>query len=387
MAHHLEQLATPALILDRLILANNLAKMRARVASANIALRPHLKTAKSARVAELATTADQRMVTVSTLAEAEYFLKSGFTDITYAVCMAPSKLARAMSLVRAGARLSLLVDSLAAADAIARAAGEHLGADNRPGHDASVAVLIEIDSGEHRTGVAPDAPALLDIGARIHQAPGLDLAGVLTHGGHSYSCQSVAEIAAVAEEERQAVVTAAQRLRSAGLPCPTISAGSTPTATHSSSFAGLTEIRPGVYMFMDLAQHGLGVCDWRDIAISVLATVISQQPEHGRLIIDAGGLALSKDTSANRRLSDAGYGWVLDASGQRRIGDLRVASVDQEHGFVEGSEIPYDTLPVGARVRILPNHACMTAAAYQHYTVVEGESLAALDTWPRMNGW
>ena len=375
---HLDSLATPALVLDGNRLTSNLTAMRARAQAAGIALRPHLKTAKSAHIARLATAAEFRAVTVSTLAEAEYFLAAGFADITYAVCMVPGKLARAIELIRAGARLSLLVDSEPVAGELARAASANA---------VQLSVLIEIDSGEHRTGVAWDAPALTDIAARIHGASHLGLAGVLTHGGHSYGCDSVADIVAVAEQERQAVVSAAQRLRTAGFACPTVSAGSTPTAVHGRSFAGLSEIRPGVYMFMDLAQHGLGVCEWRDIAISVLATVISQQPEHNRIIIDAGGLALSKDTSANRRLPDAGYGWVMTVDGQRRIGDLRVAAVDQEHGFVTGSEIPYDALPVGARVRVLPNHACMTAAAYHRYAVVEGPEVTVVDTWTRMNGW
>lgn len=378
MNETLQGLPTPALVVDSSKLASNLERMKERARAAGIGLRPHLKTAKSAHIAELATETEHRAVTVSTLAEAEYFLERGFVDITYAVCMIPDKLGRAVDLVAAGARLSLLCDSASVADALA---------DGARRSDAQVAVLIEIDSGEHRTGVAPDGPALLDIAERIDRATHLRLAGVLTHGGHSYNCESVADIVAVAEDERLAVTTAAERLRTAGFDCPTVSAGSTPTAIHGRSFAGLTEIRPGVYMFMDLAQHGLGVCQWQDIAMSVLATVISQQPEHGRVIIDAGGLALSKDVSANRRLPDAGYGWVLDVSGQRRIGDLRVAAVDQEHGFVEGAAIPYDQLPVGARVRILPNHACMTAAAYQRYAVVRGPVLDVIATWPRMNGW
>ena len=352
--------------------------MRDRTSAAGVALRPHLKTAKCARIAELATRADYRAVTVSTLAEAEYFLAQGFADITYAVCMAPGKLARAIDLVRAGAKLSLLVDSIAVATELARGAAMA---------DAHLSVLVEIDSGEHRTGVAWDAPVLVDIARAIDEASHLRLAGVLTHGGHSYNCKSVADIVAVAEEERLAVVSAAERVRAAGLPCDVVSAGSTPTAVHGRSFAGLSEIRPGVYMFMDLAQHGLGVCDWRDIAVSVLATVISQQPAHGRIIIDAGGLALSKDTSANRRLPGAGYGWLLDMAGQRRLGDLRVAAVDQEHGFVEGADLPHHELPVGTKVRVLPNHACMTAAAYDEYAVVAGPEPTVVDTWPRMNGW
>ncbi|MEM9493202.1 MAG: alanine racemase, partial [Myxococcota bacterium] len=322
-------------------------------------------------------------ITVSTLAEAEYFAARGFADITYAVCMIPAKLGRAAQLIDGGAQLTLITDSAAVAAELAGRA-DALGVRLR--------LLIEIDSGEHRTGVAWDSDELVAIAACVHGAPALDLAGVLTHGGHAYGCDSIAAVTAVAEDERRAVVAAAKRLREAGYPCPTVSAGSTPTAVHAQSFAGLTEIRPGVYTFFDLAQVGLGSCQVSDIAISVLSTVISHQPEHGRLVIDAGGLALSKDISASRTLPETGYGWVCDPSTTQRIGDLRVAVADQEHGYVEGSDIPYDRLPIGSLVRVLPNHACMTAAAYDRYAVVDGRPLRDDEPpitawWDRANGW
>ena len=126
--------------------------------------------------------------------------------------------------------------------------------------------------------------------------------------------------------------------------------------------------------------------DTKAVAVSVVATVISHQRRHRRIIVDAGGLALSKDTSANAFVPDAGYGWVCDAATTQRIGDLRVATADQEHGFIEGANIPYDRLPIGSRVRILPNHACMTAAAYTCYAVVDG-GIDVVDSWERVNGW
>lgn len=350
--------------------------MSARARAAGVDLRPHLKTAKSAEVAALATAGHSGGITVSTLAEASYFLDHGFRDMTYAVCMVPARVAEAAALARRGARLGLLVDSVAAVHAL-DARAHALG--------ASFRVLIEIDSGEHRTGVACDSPLVLDIARALGAARSLELGGVLTHAGQSYACTSVAAVKEVADKERRAVVHAAERLRSAGHACATVSAGSTPTAVHAGSFAGLTEIRPGVYMFFDLAQLGRGSCRMDDLALSVLATVISHQPAHQRLIIDAGGLALSKDTSAHAFIPDAGYGWIVDAETCERISDLRVAVADQEHGYVEGSSIPYDELPIGSKVRVLPNHACMTAAAYPAYAVVQGDEV--VDHWGRVNGW
>lgn len=385
----LADLPTPALVLDRSRLFRNARAMSARARAAGVDLRPHLKTAKCAEVAAIATAGHSGGITVSTLAEAGYFLDHGIDDITYAVCMVPSRMEHAADLRRRGARLTLLTDSAEIATALAARARDL---------DTRFDVLIEIDSGEHRTGVAWDSGALMAIARALDGASHLDLAGVLTHGGHSYACTSIAAIKEVAEQERSSVVRAAERLRGAGLPCATVSAGSTPTAVHAERLDGLTEIRPGVYLFFDLAQLGLGSCAPNDIALTVLATVISHRPEHGRLIIDAGGLALSKDHSAAARLPDAGYGWIADAHTGARIGDLRVAVADQEHGYVEGTHIPYDALPVGSKVRVVPSHACMTAAAHDRYAVIDpgdqgdrGDQAGRADQvaafWSRHNGW
>lgn len=371
----LEQISTPAMLLDRARLERNCAAMSERAAAAGVALRPHLKTAKSIEVARLATAGHPGGVTVSTLAEAAYFAESGIADLTYAVCITPDKLDRVAALQQRGARLGLITDDAGVAAAVAGRA-RALGARFR--------LLVELDSGEHRTGVpAGDHDAVVAVARAIHQAPELELGGVLTHGGHSYFCDSVAAIEAVAEEERRAVVDAAAALRAAGLPCPTVSAGSTPTAVHGRRWDGVTELRPGVYTFFDLAQLGRGCCEAGDLALSVLATVIGHQRRAGRLLLDAGALALSKDTSAAALLPDTGYGWVCDLAGER-IADLRVASVDQEHGYVEG-RIPWGELPVGTRVRVLPNHACITAACHDRYQVIDGGAVVA--TWDRCRGW
>ena len=375
-SRELRELPTPALLVDRRRLARNLEGMARRAREAGIALRPHLKTAKCATIASLATEGFDGRITVSTPMEAAYFADHGHRDITYAVVVTPDKVARLGAIQRkTGARATLLTDDPALIPELDRAAGQA---------ESKFRVLVEIDSGEHRTGLPSDAPDLIEAGRRLARASNLQLEGVLTHGGHAYACSSVDEIVQVAEQERLAVVQAAQRLSAAGFPCRTVSAGSTPTAVHARSFEGLTEIRPGVYMFYDLAQLGLGVCTAEDMALSVLASVIGHQERHGRLIVDAGGLALSKDTSANRLLPGAGYGWVADLETQARIADLRVAVADQEHGYVEGG-IPYAELPVGSRVRIFPNHACMTAAAHENYWVVDGNEV--VERWSRIGGW
>jgi D-serine deaminase-like pyridoxal phosphate-dependent protein len=370
----LDAVSTPALVLDRNILMRNVAAMSARMTENGVALRPHLKTSKSADVARLATQGHSGAITVSTLAEAAYFLGKGFTDITYAVGFVPSKAPQAIALMAQGARLNLITDSLAAAQTMTDIEG-----------DAVFSMFVEIDCGDNRAGVLADGPELLDIARTIHEASNMELVGVMTHAGHSYGASDIAGVKAIAEDERSAVVRAAERLREAGLPCPVVSAGSTPTAMYAERFEGLTEMRPGVYMFLDLTQLSRGICQRGDLALSVLASVIGHNRHAGHILLDSGALALSKDIGANAVWPDTGYGDVCDLTMQPFKG-LHVSQVSQEHGIVPVSdETIYERLPVGSKVRIAPNHACITAAAYPFYNIVEGDRI--VDEWDRVNGW
>ncbi|HSR73038.1 MAG TPA: alanine racemase, partial [Kiloniellales bacterium] len=219
-------------------------------------------------------------------------------------------------------------------------------------------------------------------------SPGVELRGVLAHAGQSYDCRSIAEVATVAEAERAGAVRAATRLREVGLPCPVVSVGSTPTAVHARSLEGVTEMRPGVYMFNDVFQASIGSCGFDDIALSVLASVTGRHPERGEAVIDAGGLALSKDRSTATGPRDVGYGLARDLLCGDSLPELQVVRVAQEHGIVAapGGDLPFARLAPGTRLRILPNHACMTAAAYDRYYLVDGSD-AVVGEWDRVNGW
>ena len=343
-------------------------------------LRPHLKTAKSIDVARLATDGHDPAVSVSTLLEAEYFLEKGISDITYAVGIVPSRLAEVAALRDRGAHINLLTDNLEGLPALSEEA-ERLGGE--------FALLIEIDSGGGRGGLLPDDPRLVELGSGIAAAPNLSLKGVLTHAGHSYACRSVDEIKIVAEEERKAITSAAERLRQAGFNIEVVSAGSTPTAVHAESLEGVTEMRPGVYVFQDLYQAALGACVMEDIAVTVLARVIGHNRQARRILVDAGGLALSKDNGAAHMMENVGYGLLCDQKFRPLSEGLFVASVHQEHGVVGlpgDEEPPYDAFPVGSMVQILPNHVCMTAAAHPRYHLLD-ESGEVVGTWDRVNGW
>lgn len=370
----LVSLETPSLVLDAAKLDRNCTRMRERIHAQGVALRPHVKTAKSVEVVQRALDAPAGPITVSTLREAEYFFDHGFRDMLYAVGMVPSKVPRVAALVKRGARVATIVDEV-------DAARELVAASQKAG--VRLPTLIEIDSDGHRAGVRPGDPRLLEIAAAL----GPSLGGVMTHAGESYNCTSTEAIRAMAARERGAVVECATTLRKRGLACSTVSVGSTPTATFAESFDGVTEVRTGVYMFHDLVMAGLGVCTVDDIAVSVLASVIGHQGEKGWVLVDAGWMAMSRDRGTQRQAVDQGYGLVCDIEG-RPLDDLIVVEANQEHGIVarrDGGPIDFARFPIGARVRILPNHACATAAQHAEYQVLRDGG--SLDIWERFSGW
>jgi D-serine deaminase-like pyridoxal phosphate-dependent protein len=246
-------------------------------------------------------------------------------------------------------------------------------------------VLIEIDTDDHRSGIKPQDPVLVEVGRTLHG--GAMLGGVMAHAGSSYGLRGAAAFAEKAEQERSGAVAAAEALRGAGLPCPEVSVGSTPTAHFVRDLTGVTEVRAGVFMFFDLVMAGIGVCSLDDIAISVLASVVGHQRDKGWILIDAGWMAMSRDRGTARLSVDQGYGVVCDL-GCNPIPDLIVIDANQEHGIIahRSGTGPLPDLPIGTMVRILPNHACATAAQHDRYHVINDGSIVSA-IWPRIYGW
>ena len=379
-AKSIDALVTPTLLLDRGRLGRNIQRLSDRARKLGVVLRPHMKTAKSVDVARDVFPREPGPITVSTIAEAEYFADHGFRDITYAVGISPASARRALELCRrTGADVKLLLDSVDQADALA---------DVREATGMTPSVFIELDCDDHRGGLKPDDPTLVNVASRV-VATGAKLVGVLAHAGESYGLNTPEALVNAGENERSATVRAAEILRAHGHACPIVSVGSTPTAHFAANLEGVTELRAGVYMFFDLVQHGVGVCDLDDIAISVLATVIGSKPEKGWVLIDAGWMALSRDRGTANQQIDQGYGVVCDEKG-RVLEDVIVVQASQEHGILAiraGSGKSMPDLPLGSRVRILPNHACAMAAQHDFYSVVNGDSPEIEGRWERMRGW
>ncbi|AIO29746.1 DSD1 family PLP-dependent enzyme [Burkholderia cepacia] len=374
----LQTLNTPAALIDVGRMRHNIGRMQAHLDALGVRFRPHVKTTKCTHVVDAQVAAGAQGVTVSTLKEAEQFFAHGIRDIVYAVGMVPAKLGQALALRRQGCDLKLVTDSLPAAHAIAefgRAHGERFE------------VWIEVDVDGHRSGIPPDAGLLIDVGRALVDG-GLVLGGVLAHAGSSYEYSTPEALAAIAEQERSRTVRAAERLRAAGLPCPVVSIGSTPTALAARHLDGVTEVRAGVYVMFDLVMHNIGVCDLSDIALSVLTTVIGHQEEKGWAIVDAGWMAMSRDRGTQRQARDFGYGQVCTEHGDV-LGDYVMSAANQEHGIVSRAGAPDSGIaqrfPIGTRLRILPNHACATGAQHPEYQAIgDGGSAQA---WPRFYGW
>jgi len=374
----LSTIDTPAALIEQARMQHNIARMQQRMNELGVRFRPHVKTSKCIDVAKAQRDAGAQGITVSTLKEAEQFFAGGFTDILYAVGMAPHRLPHALDLRRRGCALGIITDRVESARAIAafgRANGEVFD------------VLIEVDTDGHRCGIRPEEDALLDVAHALHDG-GMRLGGVMTHAGSSYELDTPEALRAMAEQERSGCVRAAQRLRGAGLPCPVVSVGSTPTALMAQALDGVTEVRAGVYVFFDLVMRNVGVCTEADIALSVLTTVIGHQAEKGWAIVDAGWMAMSRDRGTQKQKRDFGYGQVCGIDGKVLDGYV-LSGANQEHGILSREGAPDADIaarfPIGTRLRILPNHACATGAQFPEYHALSEEG--ALKTWGRFHGW
>lgn len=375
----LDTLDTPCLLLDETRMTRNIERLNGLMARHGVQLRPHLKTPKSIEVARRVMASPQGPAAVSTLQEAEQFAAAGVTDLLYAVGVAPAKLDRVLALRGRGVNLTVVVDSIQAAQAVAERARQE---------GAGIPALIEIDCDGHRAGVQPGhTDQLLSIARVLHGAGCLQ--GVMTHAGESYGCRSLEAIADMAEQERLAAVTCADAIRAAGLPCPVVSVGSTPTAHFARNLDGVTEVRAGVYVFFDLVMAGLGVCSVDDIAATVLTTVIGHQPDKGWILVDAGWMAMSRDRGTAKQPVDQLYGLVCDADG-KVYPDLLLAETNQEQGIIKlraGSGAVLPDLPLGTKLRIVPNHACATCAQHDAYEVLHSGSRDIVAHWERFRGW
>ncbi|MCW8983722.1 MAG: alanine racemase [Thermoanaerobaculales bacterium] len=370
----IDDLQTPSALVDLDRLEANAKRMAEKALRLGVRLRPHVKTHKCVEAARIQTDLHFGGVTVSTLAEAQAFAAGGFNDITYAVPIAPQKIADAADLHAEIGNLNLLVDH---PDTV-RAIEEYAASQN-----TRLPVFLEIDCGGGRSGVDPAGDIAQLLVRRLADSESIDFRGLLTHAGHAYNARSRSEAYEIACEERNLMTAIAAEVRDLGVEIPEISVGSTPTLRAIDDLTGVTEARPGNYLFYDFYQTAIGSCDRDDVAFSVLATVISVDTEQARAIVDAGALALSMDPGPTHVDPECGFGLPVTLEDQHPLPGLRVVGMKQEHGTLTGPGV--EALHPGTRLRILPNHSCLSAACFDSYNVVRGTEV--VDEWHPARGW
>jgi D-serine deaminase-like pyridoxal phosphate-dependent protein len=353
----LAELETPALLVDLDVLERNLQEMADLARTAGVSLRPHWKTHKCPEIARWQIAAGAVGGTVAKASEAEVFLDAGFADLLIATPVVdPAKIERLIARARNG-NVTVLIESAEGAarwDECARRA------------ETRVSVLLEVDSGMGRTGAAPGGAAV-ELARDIARKPGLRLLGVMTHAGHGYEAASPADLAAIGRAEGERLVDTARAIRGAGIDCAVVSVGSTPTIRYSARIPGVTEIRPGNYVFHDRTQTGLGVVGEERCALTVLATVVAR-PSSDHVVVDAGSKTLSSDRA---RGGAVGFGHVAGRPA------LRVGRLWEEHGRIDDAGAAAD-LRVGSRLRIVPNHACVAVNLHERLVAVRGGKVEAV---------
>lgn len=354
----ISNLRTPSFIVDLNIVRSNARMMLKKTQDWGIRLRPHVKTHKTTELARIQYDPSFGGITVSTIAEAKYFAEAGFDDITYAFPLGLDKIADAWALAES-INFGVLVDHLDTLMAVINYAV--------PSY-VTLGVWIKIDSGYHRSGIQVDDPNIINLAKIINNEPKLNFLGILTHAGQSYLDVEKDKLQSIASNEAESLRYVAKKLHDNGIDCPGLSLGSTPIASleHDPSiYDGISEMRPGNYLFYDRYMAESGHCRIDDIACFVASRIVGLYPERNCILIDAGALAMSKDLGPSHLPHfKGGYGLIRDYP------DLYFDRISQEHGLIRCTS-GMDRFKIGQILEIIPNHSCLTAAQFSHYHLVE----------------
>ena len=354
----MNQIETPAFLVDWNKTRENAEMMIQKAKKASVRLRPHVKTHKTIEIAAFQTQDEGNPITVSTIAELIFFYQSGFKDCTYAVPITYEKwkklaLNEALNL----SPINFLTDDLQTSILINEKAKEL---------NKTVNLFLKIDSGAGRAGLQPKSARLLELATYVEHAANLNLIGLLTHAGHSYNTSEVEQKREIVNQEILSIVDSAEWLELQGIPIKERSIGSTPTMIQDVNLKGITEIRPGNYIWFDLFQFHRGNCELDQIACSVLTAIIGVCPERNTILVDAGALALSKDAGFYQD-GKVLYGQIKNHP------DWELVSLSQEHGIIHIGNTDWTKLKVGDYIEIFPNHSCLTAACFEVYYCFKNE--------------
>lgn len=365
-----EQLLTPQVLVNYDILLANIKSMASFAEQHQLQLRPHLKTHKTAEIAALQLEHGAIGLTVAKISEAEKLVHAKEFEnqkLSILIAFPPVgniNLKRIEQLQKA-ASLVLMIDSLEQAKALENYAKEN---------DSSFSVVIKINTGLDRCGIEPEEEIVLSFIKELLQLKSLPFAGIMTHAGHAYGASSIEQLEEIGLYEGEIMVKLGKYLKQElGQVIPTISVGSTPTVRLSGSVKGVTEIRPGNYVFYDKSQVKLGSATWDECALRVISRVVSH-PAPGRWIIDAGSKTLALDQGAHGKSGVSGYGEVVGYS------ELEITRLSEEHGVLEGTA--KQQLKIGDIIEIIPNHACPVAnLASQLLILQQKEQNPSFSSW------
>jgi len=364
----LQDMETPAVLIDAAQLTTNLESMQRLADENGVALRPHAKTHKSVEIGRRQLALGATGLTVATVEEALVFLANGFKSITVS------------RPIVSGSALQRLVDAGGQTDAELRVVvdseeGVRVAAQQADNVAMTLGAFVKIDVGLNRCGVDPESMAPVELARQISLAPNLDFRGILSHAGQAYAADSAAKATKIATVEQGLMLKVRNALLENNIEVPEISVGSTPTVLAASSFDGITEIRPGNYAFLDLLPINVGVATQQDVALTVLATVISKNDQF--FVMDAGSKTLTSDAGVHGMSSAKGFGLAYPAEHYLSPAHgLVVAGLSEEHGKLTRSDFD---LSIGSKVRIIPNHSCPVANLARHYTVINENGNV---TWP-----
>ena len=356
----LTDLPTPSVLIENSRVDRNLARMQAATSARGLRLRPHAKTHKSIVMARRQIAAGAVGICCAKLGEAEVFADAGIEDIRLPYPLNPVNAPRVIALLDR-TRLSFIVDHMD----VARGWSEAM---TRAGRE--VDVLVKVDVGFHRCGIDPDASGAAAFVAAVAKLPGLRLRGLLSHAGHGYGARSPEEMAEIAASEAETLTSLASKVRAGGIEVAEISVGATPTARFSVDQPGITEMRPGNYIYFDRTQVALGAAGWEDCALTVLARVVTR-PAEDRVILDCGGKTMTTD-QARGWGETQGYGSVLQGiRGSAPDASLVVERLSEEHANVR--VVGQSRLQPGDLVRVVPNHSCVVSNLVDAAWLVDGD--------------
>lgn len=361
-------LETPCVTVDHRKLIDNIKFMQHIANKNSVFLRPHIKAHKCVRMAKLQIKEGAIGVTASKTDEAIVFIKGGIKSITVAYpIINKEKLDRLfMSAIDNNTEIRMVVDSIEGITSISAVSNKY---------DVHIPVFVKIDVGLHRCGLSENDPALIDLVNTIYDDQNISFAGLFSHAGHAYAANNADDIRLIASEERNILLHLRQKIQNEGRNIAEISVGATPTALVSNTYSGITEIRPGNYVFFDMTSVHKGLISAERIALSVLATVISKNDSY--YIIDAGSKTLSSDMGAHGTVGSGTYGQACKLDDyENTSASMPITKLSEEHGFVQRNGT---NLKIGDKVRILPNHSCPVANLAEYLFIIDNDTV--LDKW------